>query len=124
MLQEGKEHRRLLIFGEGLVLAVFHHAYNFCSLAAPELEVPSDRFIDGSEDLARKLAIDDCHQWSLVLVVHGEAPAGQKRGAGGAEVVRRNVEVLGVAHRICGPKVGGCVGEYVGIVTAETEWKT
>src|SRR5271170_6004113 len=123
MLQEGKEHGRLLIFGKGLVLAVFHHTYNFCSLAPPEFEVPTDRFVDGPEDLAGKFAIDDGHHGSLVLVVHGQVPAGQKRGPGGAEVVRRNAEILGIGRCIRGPEVDGYVGEYVGVVAADTEWK-
>src|ERR1700739_4065705 len=99
MLEEGKEHRRFLIFGEGLVLAVFHHANDFCSLAAPELEVPADRFVDGTEYLAGKFAIDDGPHRSLVLVVHGEGPSGEKCGPGGAEVIWRNAKVLGIGRR-------------------------
>ena len=57
LLEEGKEHGGLLIFGERLVLAVLYHAHNFRSFAAPELEMPTDCFVDGSENLAGKFAI-------------------------------------------------------------------
>ena len=123
VLEEGKEHRRLGVFGEGLVFAVFHHAYNFRPLAAPELEMPADCLVDGSENLAGKFAIDDGDHGSLVFIVHGEGPAGQKCGPGGAEIIGRDLEILGIGCGIRGPEIGGGVGEYVGIAAADTERK-
>ena len=46
--------------------------------AAPELEVPADCLVDGAENLAGKFAIDHRDDGSLVIVVHGEGPAGEQ----------------------------------------------
>jgi hypothetical protein len=86
MLEEGKEHGGLLIFGESLVLAVFHHAYYLRPVAAPELEVPANGAVDGAKDLARKFAINDGHDRRLVIIVHREGATGQHRGPSGTEV--------------------------------------
>jgi hypothetical protein len=49
VLEEGKEHGGLEIFGQGFILAVLHHAYHFGSVAAaPELEMSTNCLIDGS----------------------------------------------------------------------------
>ena len=76
MLEEGKEHGGLGVFGERLVFTVFHHADHFRPVAAaPEFEMLTYCIIGEPEDLARKFAIHNGHHRSLVCVVHGEGTA-------------------------------------------------
>ena len=55
--------------------------------------------------------------------MHGEGAAGKHRGSGRAEIVGRDLEVLGIGRGIRGPVVRGGVGEYVGIAAADAERK-
>src|SRR5580698_3498823 len=114
MLEKGKEHGRLGIFGEGLVLAIFDNSNNFCPLASPEFEMATNRLVDGAEDLACKFAIHDGHDGSLVFIVHGEGSACQKCGPGGAEIVGRDIEVLSIGCSARRSEIGSGIGVYVG----------
>ena len=55
--------------------------------------------------------------------MHGEGPAGQKCSPGRAEIIRRDLEILGIGYGIRRPEISRGVGEYVRIAAAETEWK-
>lgn len=69
MLLEREKHRRLLILGQRPIPAVFHHAHDFCAIAAPELKMPADRLADRTEYLPRELLIH-YHHHGRVLFGH------------------------------------------------------
>src|SRR5260370_10720560 len=79
--------------------------------------------VHGSEDLAGKLAIHDGHNGSLVFVVHGKGSADEESSSCGTEIVGRDTEVLGIGCSVRRAKIGGGVGVYVGIPSANAEWK-
>ena len=53
--------------------------------------------------------------------MHGEGSPGQQCGAGRAEIVGRDLEVLRIGRGIRGPVVRGGVGIHIGIAAADAE---
>ena len=69
------------------------------------------------------LATMSCARGSLVFVVHGKGSADEEKSSGGTEIVGRDTEVLGIGCSVRRAKIGGGVGVYVGIPSANAEWK-
>lgn len=121
VLEEREEHGRLLIFREGAVLTVFDHADDLRAVAAPELEVAADGFVDRAKDLDREGAVDKGDGGGSLLVVHGEIAARQEPCSRGVEISGGNIVVHGVGSIVGGPVVGGVVGVDEGVASAQVE---
>ena len=113
MLQEREEHRRLLILGQGPVFSVFHHAHHLRARPAPVLEIPADRLVHRSENLARKLPIHHAPPWAPCLSsCQVRVPPRQQRGARGVARYSGETSVVhGVRGRIGRPVDRWCVGD-------------
>jgi hypothetical protein len=68
-LQEGEEHRGLLVFGEVHVFSVFDQTHHPHARAIPQLEIPADSVRYGAQYLACELPVHDCYARAVCVVM-------------------------------------------------------
>ena len=110
-MQDGEKHRRLGIFRQAHVLAVFDNADHPDARSIPHPVIPAHRVGYGAEDFARKLLVDHCHARRIGIVMPGDGPSGQQGCARRMEVFGRYLEHEGSGRGIQWAQIGGFVGE-------------
>ena len=107
--------RRLRIFGEAVVLAVFDDADDLDAGAVLESVGAADGGVDGAKELAREFAIDDGDARGSLVVVPGEVAAGQAgRCRAAAKIARGDDVAEGHGGGVDGAQIGGVSLKTVG----------